>query len=322
MYGYTINMSNVIEDTRYVNISSQHGISKPAEGDYQTSYLSNMTFPFHCLLKEEDDILYSYVDIVSAQIPVSFYNINYTNNLLSYSMGGGITRTLTLTKGNYFATTLIAELKAQFLAAGFTVAIAYDRAAGRLTFSASQSFVFYAAGSTVLSVMGFSQTADYSSASNVLTAPFPVSFLSIKKLRFVSRALVTQSVGSFSTTGSSLFGTIPVNAPPFGLVQYDNTSGRKSLLRNKTIDEIDIQIMDENNRFINFNNTDWAITLAITTTRQFTPSNGRNFSNTVTPILQPIKGPEAGPEADVGQTSIFGDDSDLDFFLYKIGIDV
>lgn len=311
-------MTTTIEDTRYINISSQHGMSRPAVGDYETSFLSNMVFSFRCLLKEEDDILYSYVDIVNAQIPVSFYNINYTNNVLAYSVGGGISRTLTLTRGNYFATTLIAELKAQFLAAGITMAITYDRAAGRLTFSTSQSFVFYATGSTVMGVLGLSSTTNYSSTANALAAPFPISFLSIKKLRFVSNALATQSIGSFSSTGSSLFGTVPVNAPPFGIIQYDNVSGRKSFLRNKRIDEIDIQILDENNRYINFNNTDWAITLAITTTRQFKIPDSRSFSDTTTAILQPTK----APGADVPQPDIFGAESDLDFFLYRIGIDI
>ena len=314
-------MATTIESTCYINISSQHGTSRPAAGDYLPSYLSNMVFSFNGLLKEEDDILYSYVDIVSAQIPVSFYNINYTNNLLSYTMGGGGTQTLTLTKGNYFATTLIAELKTQFLAAGFIVAITYDRASGKFTFSASGSFTFLASGSTIFGVLGFGLTTDYSSSSNYLTAPYPVSFLSIKKLRFASNALATQSVGSYTGGSSSLFGTIPVNAGPFGLVLYDNVSGRKSFLRNKKVDEIDIQVYDENNRFINFNNTDWAITLAITTTRRYSMPDQKSFSDVVQPILQQVKGgdPPGAPPAESNQ---FGAESDLDFFMYQMGIDL
>ena len=315
-------MATTIESTCYINISSQHGTSRPAGGDYQTSYLSNMAFSFQGLLKEEDDILYSYVDIVSAQIPVSWYNINYTNNVLSYSMGGGAAQTLTLTKGNYFATTLIAELKAQFLAAGFTVAITYDRAGGKLTFSTSQSFTLIATGSTIFGVLGFAPTTTYSSASNYLTAPYPVSFLSVKKLRFASNALATQSVGSFTGGSSSLFGTIPVNAGPFGLVLYDNVSGRKSFLRNKRVDEIDIQVYDENNRFINFNNTDWSITIAITTTRRFAMPDEKTFSDVVQPILQQVKGGDPSVAPPPPESSQFGAESDLDFFMYKMGIDL
>jgi hypothetical protein len=260
---------------------------------------------------------------VSAQIPVSFYNINYTNNVLSYSVGGGATRVLTLTRSNYFATTLIAELKVQFLAIGCVMAISYDRASGRLTFSTAQAFSFFASGSTVLGVLGFSQTTNYASVSNTLAAPYPVSFLSIKKLRFASSALATQSVGSFATASSSLFGTVPVNAPPFGIVQYENVGARKSILRNKRIDEIDIQIYDENNRFINFNNTDWAITLAITTVRKRADTEARAFSDVVTPILRLIAdpvaaaAPAAAPSID---PSMFRDETDLDFFMYQHGI--
>lgn len=309
-------MPETIESTQYINISSQHGTSRPATTDYATTYLSNMLFSFKGLLKEEPDILYSQVDIVNAQIPVSFYNINYTNNILKYSINGGSILTLTLTRSNYSTTSLIIQLKAQFLAAGYTFVISQDRPTGKLTFTHTAAFAFYYSGSTALNVLGFSTTTNYSSTALSLTADYPTNLLGIKKLKFASVALSTNSVGSYNGASTSLIGTVPVNSVPFGVILFDNASGRKSFLRNNIIDEIDIQIYDENNRFINFNNVDWAITLAITTTRLFKMPDGKTLNDVITPILQRDKGALEEPGI------VFTTDSDLDFFLYKNGIDI
>jgi hypothetical protein len=325
MYIYI--MPNTVEDTRYININSQHGVSRPGSGDYLASYQSNMVFNFRALVKEDPDVLFTHIDIANAQIPVSFYNINYTCNILKYSVAGGAIQTLTVDLGNYTTSSLIVELKAKFLAAGHTFSITLARPTGKLTFTGTQAFAFYFSGSTLFDVLGFGATSDYASTSLVLVAPYPLSLLGIKKLQFSSNALATNSLGSFGSASISLFGTVPVNAPAYGLIQFDNTSGRKSLLRSKIVDEIDIQILDENNRYVNFNNAEWSITLAITSTRKFAEPGGRAFSDLVRPIMQiaadpaapPPVAPAAAPDID---PSMFRAETDLDFFMYQRGIDI
>jgi hypothetical protein len=50
------------------------------------------------------------------------------------------------------------------------------------------------------------------------------------------------------------------------MISYNSQSdANKNLLNVRIINEIDIQIFDENNNFVNFNNLDWNITLVITT---------------------------------------------------------
>jgi hypothetical protein len=50
------------------------------------------------------------------------------------------------------------------------------------------------------------------------------------------------------------------------MISYTSQSdANKNLLNVRTINEIDIQIYDENNNLVNFNNLDWNITLIITT---------------------------------------------------------
>lgn len=328
-------MSLTVEDTRYISLNTQHGVSHPTSGNYVTSYLSNINFHFRGLLKEEDDILYSHIDIVNAQIPVSFYNINYASNTLKYTINNGSILTLTVDRSNYNLNSLMVELKSKFLSAGYTMVITFFKPTGKFTFSSSQPFSFLSMDSTILEILGFDSVSNYVSTNNVLVGEHPCNLLGIKKLKFCSSALATNSISSYGSGSDSLFGIIPVNATPFGMIQYTNTSGRRSLLKNKVIDTIDIQVKDENNRYINFNNTEWSITLAITTTRRVKDTqNDNSFSDMIKPILQLLKPPEQNTDNtdttinDINQPavgidkSLFTNETDLDFFMYQHGIDI
>ena len=70
-----------VDDTRYINLNTQQGIPRPNSGLYEKSFLSQIDFSFKDVLKDDDDVLYSHISIDSAQIPVSFYLINYTTNI-------------------------------------------------------------------------------------------------------------------------------------------------------------------------------------------------------------------------------------------------
>jgi hypothetical protein len=316
-------MFSTVEDTRYVSLNSKHAVSKPTSDDYITSYMSNIDFHFRGLLIEEDDILYSHIDIANAQIPLSYYNINYACNTLKYTINGGSILTLSLTRSNYNFTSLIAELQTQFLSAGYVFSITFNKPTGKLTFSATVPFVFLYSNSTIFDTLGFSSLMNFTSTNNILIAEHPCSLFTIKKLKFCSNSLSTNSVSSYSGGANSVLGVIPVNALPFGIIQYNNSSGRRSLLKNTRVDSIDIQVMDENNRYINFNNSNWSITLAITTTRKVRDTQkDTSFSNMLKPILELIKNPNVFVPPDGIDNKLFTDDTDLDFFMYSHGIDI
>ena len=85
---------------------------------------SSVSFNFTGLLKEEDDIVRSYISVINAQIPMSFYIINSTNNKLVFNpMGGGSITDIYVPIGNYNAYTLSASLMSAFLANGISIVI-------------------------------------------------------------------------------------------------------------------------------------------------------------------------------------------------------
>jgi hypothetical protein len=310
-----------VQDTRYISLNTQHGIKRPNSGFgnsvYESSFLSHIDFVFKDVLKDDDDILYSHVDIINAQIPVSFYLINYTNNTLSYKINNGVIQTMTLERGNYNITTLISAIKQGFLNAGYAFTITFNKVTGKLLFVSpiGTTFTILSSGSGGINeIIGFDSVSSYSSTGNILVGEHPASLIGIKKLKISSSALHTSSISSGG--GGDLLGIIPVNAPPNGLILYENNSSKMGgLLRNKEISNIDISITDENNRYVNFNNTEYSITLAITTTRILKEKINTLFRDSTRQIMDTTQSQNVEP-------STMGDDNDLDFFMYKHGIQI
>lgn len=311
-----------IDDTRYINLNTQQGIPRPSSGLYEKSFLSQIDFSFKDVLKDDDDVLYSHISIDSAQIPVSFYLINYTTNILKFTINNGLIQTLTLERGNYDLTGLTKALIQGFLDLGYSFSITFNKINGKLTFTLVNggltfSFLSSASGSSINEIIGFDSVTSYSSIGNIMIAEHPVSLIGIKKLKVSSSALHTNSLSS--GTSGDLLGVVPVNAPPFGLILYENNSGKKGgLLTNRVVSNIDISITDENNRYVNFNNTEYSITLAITTTRILKNKSLASFRDSTKQILDT----SVLNNNNVPEPPVFDDENDLDFFMYKHGIDM
>jgi hypothetical protein len=100
---------------------------------------SNVFFNFTGLLTDEKVVRQSYVSIVNAQIPVSYYVINATNNLLNFTYNS-VPYNYVIPEGNYNATTLISTITA--LITSTPIAITINKLTGVLTFSSAGNFVF------------------------------------------------------------------------------------------------------------------------------------------------------------------------------------
>ena len=333
---------NILQETINVNLNSINATLGQDNSNitYLSTYLSNVKFNFPSLLRDDTSILYSAIQVLNAQIPVSYYQINYTNNSLKLTLVGGTTlnTTLTITRGNYNINTLMTEISAQYalLGAG-TLTCSFNKISGLLTMvlaSATYNISFSVLPSTISKVIGFAPLSTYISTALSLTAPFPVSLLTIKKLKVCSSMLSTQSLDSNNLGTINLLNTIPVNAPAYSIITYENKQAYGPILRNKIIDYIDIQILDDNNNFINFNNVDWTITLSMTIFRKRDKHSNNQFSDLTEPILQlvetlkqnasiPLATNPTNVPADTPNATVplpFTDDQDLDFYMYKHGI--
>jgi hypothetical protein len=249
-------MSNYITDSKQINLSSN------------SAYISNsplnsvLTFAINGILKKEKEILYNLISVVHAEIPVSYYIVNETNNYLSMSTGN-----YTLSNGNYNATTFKTMLLS-LLGSNWTLIL--NSITGIYTLAYTSNFTINAT-STCYKLMGFKKNTSYSSVSNSLTFIYPCNFLGVQRLKIKSNVLKTDNIDCYSGGRSNLLTTIPVNSASYGLIVFNNLVGFKNILPNIAIDFIDITITDELDNIINFNGIDIYITLQIDTIRESLP---------------------------------------------------
>ncbi len=316
-------------ETKIINLNSNIAIQN------NSTYLSSVYFQYNGLLTDSDDIIEKYISIQNAQIPFSFYNINVYNNILKIQIGITV-YTLTLTRGNYNANSLITEIKNQLAINLITdITITISSTTGLLTFTkGTGNFTLISNGSTIFKVLGFVVGNDYTSISQNLIAPYPLNLLGTLRLRICSYEFATNNI-DFSLI------TIPIEVGNFGLIQYTNVTNLKASLNNITLDGFDIQILDDDNNFVNFNNISWTMTLALTLIRkkpivsktkfneiikQTIETNNdteanieeipeeNNIEENEEPITEPIEEPITEPIAEPIEEPIT---DDLDLLLYQ-----
>jgi len=229
--------------------------------------LSSVEFPFKGILKEEDNIVSANICVMNAQLAVSWYTINSSNNQFRYDSNW-----ITIPNGNYNANSLITVLTSLMNAVipASVTSIVLSSSTGRLTFTfvASRSLnfptTFSTGGTGNFNYLIMGATSGSTLTGTSITLPYPLNLLGINRLAIRSSRLLIGSYNSFDMGAGINLATIPIDQPPWGLVNYSNqTDLNKAVLNVKYIDIIDIQIADENNVLIDFNNTNWTMTLVL-----------------------------------------------------------
>ena len=269
---------DIIQDIRLINL-----YSKNAELVNNT-LKSNVIFNFKNILKDDVNITNCTVGVVSAQIPVSWYIINSTNNILKVNA-----LTITIDKGNYNSSQLITELQNKFIASGLTaLSVSINKTTCILTFTNTAIFTFYFNGSTLFNIIGLNPTENYVSTSNKIISIYPLNLLGIHNIKINSNILSCFNTNSNNLSESKTISHIPNNAASFGMIFYINTTSFCQL-KAKYIAAIDIQILDDDDNFIDFNNIDWNLTLQLTISRKIPQHTDNNMdSKYLIPILNTL----------------------------------
>jgi hypothetical protein len=265
-------MSDLVKEKKIININSNDATLK-----LNGSFLSNLSFAFKSIVSREDDVEYIEGGVDSAVFAVSFYIINYSNNIFNYTilhLGVYTSYSITVPVGNYDYITLFSTMRTLFLANGHNILMTISEVNGCTTivFTPATTQVFYSINhstSTIFRVIGFDVSTNYFPTANTITAPFPLNLLGIKKLKIFCPQLSSYNLDTTVYGMTDLILTIINDQPPFGQINYYNNSGDiSSKLRAFDFNTIEIRITDEFGQFINFNNADWSITLALNTFRR------------------------------------------------------
>ena len=300
-------------DYKLVNLNSANALVKN-----NGTFFSDVLFKFPGLVKPEPNLKLVELSIVDAQIPVSFYNLNYTNNTLNYQISS-VNYSITANVGNYNFNSLATELISKFLLNGHIFTITINKQNGIMTFATSATnFIFQV--SSIFVILGFTNS-NKNSTSFSLTADYPLNLLGITKIKIQSSNLGTYNLDSSNQGYCNTLGIIPVDQPSFGLIIYENKTSSYFALRDNRVDEIDLQLLDQNNYLINFNNIDWDLTILFKFTREIEilsktdmadvlKQQNKILENMIGQNQQPIDTPQVEQPINPIQTD------DLEFFLY------
>ena len=208
---------------------------------------------------EIPDGFHIYLSVVKCLIPYSFYNVNLTNNKLTYSLSTNF-YSVVIPTGNYNVSQLISTLLS-LLQPNFS--ITYNNINNKFTFTHSTyDFTLYSntTTSTCLSLLGFNSSS--ASMNQTLTSTNCVNVNPVKCINVVSN-LITYNINKSFVNNQTILCCIPVNKPPYSIIEYTNQNNFRSNLFVNTISMVKLKLVDEINNIIDLNGLHWSITLQI-----------------------------------------------------------
>jgi len=265
----TLMDEHIIVRSRLISINSRFATRKVNGGKH-----SSLMFDFNSIAIKDAETLYHSIAIQSAEIPASYYNVNALNNKINITQGA-TTTTITIPNGNYNANTFATSFMTLFNAVGGMndATLTFNVTTGRYSLmsdQAGQNLVVNLASTTARVLLGIDPDENTGTltfnyvADDPTFMPLPANFLGVTKIKVLSDALSGGNYDSKSLGTTTLVDTISVSGAGFGLTDFTSL-GRESFVKAKRIDEIDIQLLDQDNKPINFNGINWTMTLLINT---------------------------------------------------------
>jgi hypothetical protein len=265
--------THIIQDTKLLSLNSKYA------SKLNGTQNSRVLFDFVNIIDKSKDHLYMTMAVQSAEIPSSFYNVTIKNNITRVDRDDiAAAFDITMPVGNYNADTYLAKFKELYDAATpSNVTIALDAVTGIFNLQeALADFTIKSVGSTSYVLWGGEVGTDYvfPVAGAAASFGFPANFLGITKIKLSSDNLAGTNVDSSQLKTTTLIDTISVAATPFGLTIF-NSLGRETLMKAKRIEEVDLELRDQDDNLIDFNNAEWCISIIINTHRRVAFSEDR-----------------------------------------------
>ena len=229
--------------TRIFNISSKNTSLNDSFKSKLSISLPDLSF--------HEKIENIYFSVQHAEIPNSFYVVNYTNNIIVIN-----SISYTIPVGNYNSNTLITALILLLP----TYTITYNSITNRYTFNNTSSFTINSS-STCKNIIGLGNVSQ-SSISNSLTLPYSVNFVPLPRINLKSNFFHFNNFNGIDYS-NDLFLSIQNNTNPNSMIHYLNQTGIKFKVEDKNITNFVISITDDDGNYINFNNQDTRISLQI-----------------------------------------------------------
>jgi hypothetical protein len=225
-----------------------------------SSYKSDVNFYVQNLVEPNKNTLELKISLVNCQIPKSYYLINSNNNKFFITINN-LTATFYFPYGNYNVYSFISQFNAT---CGNDFILSLNVSTNTLNIShTTYDFILSDDDNSIFGLIGFNKGISYYSSNKIIVSPFPVDFTGLKRIFLLSPSFNLNSKTSYDGSETSILSSIPVNCINNGIIYYHNNTNFKSTFNNSQLSNIQIQIIDDEGNFINFNNIDWCLTLQI-----------------------------------------------------------
>jgi len=273
----------------FITIRSRDLIST-AVGDNNNSGRFNL---FEDIIADDDEILG--VELVSATIPNSFYNLsnNNSNNTITFKEGANAYTTITIPSGSYDILELSDKLKtlleAQSTTWGnsYTYTFSYDKINNLLTItnSGNDALFDFTTNTTCRRFLGFTSSIQTINSADGITSDRAVDITDTRNSIYIRLPNLSNSKVIESNSGkySNVVAQIPVELSRNNFFVYDPPTKFVCELVQKQINSIDINITyQEETNPVNFERADWECNLIISFFRiSKTEKRAREFSHSL-----------------------------------------
>jgi hypothetical protein len=244
--------NNFIQDSKTYCLSTRGTDATVLNSD--PNYKSYVVFDIPDFLTPDDSIAYVQVSIPYIVIPVSFFQINETNNMLEVIENGNTYRYY-WEYGNYNANEFMIDFRT-ILPSRFSINI--DLVNSRFIITNSTYNFILTANSTIDYIIGFSDTI--TSTLKSLTMPRVFNFLPIPRIM-----LHCPELGNgYNSQNGDIILAIPNNSRLNSQIVY-NAPQILTLVKTESIQRLTFKLTDEGGSPINFNGVAsfWSVQLDI-----------------------------------------------------------
>lgn len=213
----------------------------------------NGTKKSHIVFEFDDSLNYMpyenvFLSIENAIFPISFYQINETNNSFYFN-----SIEYTIEEGNYTVTSLINEIKSKVT----NLNITFLSKTNKLQFDYTTSFTL---SGKLLGILGFSNK-EHTSNNNSLTSDHVIDLSGNNNLYISIDEISNQNLSSVDKIKSNVLINIPIDVNHSDILMYSNVNKIKTRVHLLNYKKFTVNILDENFNYVDFHDKDWYCTL-------------------------------------------------------------
>lgn len=273
------NTTNIFTlETKMFNLSTRSTACKILNTN--TDYKSKCEYYIPNMIERDESIEFIQFSIPDAVIPVSFFTINETNNVLVIQELA-VNTSYVFPVGNYNSNYFITQFKVLLNVSSSKWNITLNNYNSCYTITNTTNNFSILSSSTISNIMGFSSsvTSVLLNGSYTATLPRCCNFFPLPRVTLRCPELANTTVIGNSSSSDVLI-TIPNNSKPNGQIYYQNQTQAKLLFRQYSLSRFVVSFTDDDGNFINFNGISSFFTFQFDIYRKFVPKL-ENFRNII-----------------------------------------